>query len=65
MCESSVYLIKGSKRELVLEDVVRVLVEGDSITCTNTLGETRTLPGTKIAEANLIKHEIILRNIES
>lgn len=61
MCESSVYLMKGSGRELVMEEAARVIVEAGRIVCVNTLGERRVVEGAEIAEANLVKHEILLR----
>jgi len=61
MCESSVFLVRGSGRELVMEEVAKVIVEGRRIVCVNTVGERRAVEGAEIAEANLLKHEIVLR----
>jgi len=61
MCESSVFLVRGSRRELVMDEVAKVIVEGKKVVCVNALGERRTLEGSEIAEANLLKHEILLR----
>ena len=61
MCESTVY-VKGAgsaTRELVMEDVVRVAVEGERIRLTGIVGETREVTG-RIAEIDLIKHTITL-----
>lgn len=63
MCESSVFLLRGSARELVMDEVARVISEGRKITCINTLGERRFVEGAEIAEANLMKHEILLRPV--
>jgi len=60
VCESAVYLIRGPTKDLVMAEVARITVAGNTITCFDVLGERRTLEGVRIAEANLIKHEIIL-----
>jgi len=60
MCESSVYLVRGTAKDLVMAEVARMTVAGNTITCFDTLGERKTLEGVRIAEANLLKHEIIL-----
>ncbi len=65
MCESTIYLVKGSKRTLVMEEVARVVAEGSAITCINTFGERKVVEGAEIAEANLPRHEIVLRTRKS
>lgn len=61
MCESNVFIERAGAvtRELVMEDVVRVTVEGERIRLTGILGETREVTG-RIAEIDLIKHTITL-----
>lgn len=61
MCESAVYLVKGSERTLVMQEAAKVLVTTDGVVCIDTLGERRTVPGAELAEADLMKHEITLR----
>jgi len=61
MCESSVYLEEGSGRALVMSEAARILFSDDKVTCVSTLGERTELTGVEIVDANLIKHEIILR----
>ena len=41
MCESSVFIEKEGNRELLMEDVVRVDIDGDEIKLTGILGETQ------------------------
>jgi len=64
MCESAVYLVQGPKKDLVMAEVARMTVAGNTITCFDTLGERRILEGVRITEANLIKHEIILEPVK-
>ncbi len=59
MCESRVFLEKGGSRELLMEDVVRVVVESGGIRMMGILGEKREIKG-RIKEINLNKHEIII-----
>lgn len=61
MCESAVYLVKGSEKLLVMDEAARVLVSGNDITCIDTLGDMKTIKDVELAEANLVRHEIILR----
>ncbi len=61
MCESAVYLVKGSEKHLIMQEAARVLVVGNDINCVNTLGDIRTVKDVELAEANLVRHEILLR----
>ena len=63
MCESTVVLLKGGKRESVMEEVVKIIFSPESITLMDILGEKKELTGVKIIEANLISHEIILEEL--
>jgi len=65
VCESAVYLVRGLAKDLVMAEVARVTVAGNTITCYDTLGERRTLERVRMVEANLLKHEIILEPAES
>ncbi len=55
MCELRI-IFKGSA---VMEDVVRIKVEGDSIKLFGMLGETKTISG-RIKEINITKQEAII-----
>jgi predicted RNA-binding protein len=59
MCESSVLLERGGSRELLMEDVVHVEVNGEDIKFTGILGETQSAKG-RIKEINLMKHIIVI-----
>lgn len=61
MCESAVYVVKGSERTLVMQETARLLVGSEGVTCIDTLGERKVVPGVDVVEANLLKHEILLR----
>lgn len=61
MCESAVYLVKGSEKNLVMAEAAKVLISGSSVTCIDVLGERKVVDGAELVEANLVKHEIILR----
>ena len=65
MCESSVYLVEGSEKTLVMAEVARVLADGSTITCVNVLGERKAIQGAEIAETDLVRHEIVLRKRRS
>jgi predicted RNA-binding protein len=59
MCESSVFIEKEGNRELLMEDVVCVDIDGDEIKLTGILGETRATKG-RIREINLMTHTILI-----
>jgi predicted RNA-binding protein len=60
MCESAVYLVKGSERTLVMSEAARIVVHDGGVTCVDTLGDRKEVPGARISEANLVRHEILL-----
>lgn len=60
MCESAVFIEKEGERELLMEDVVRVVVDGETIKVTGILGERKDVKG-RITEINLLKHTIVIR----
>jgi len=59
MCESAAYVVKGKRRELLMNDVVKAAVDDGKVTCTNILGESKTVAGT-LVEANLIGHTLTI-----
>ena len=59
MCESRVLIERSGKHELLMEDVVRVVVDGDDIKVMGILGETRHVRGS-IKEINLLKNTILI-----
>ncbi len=59
MCESSVLIEKEGERELLMEDVVYVEVDGEDIKLMGILGETQNAKG-RIKEINLMKHTIVI-----
>jgi len=59
MCESTVFIEKGGKRALLMEDVVQVVVDGEAIKVTGILGERKDVKG-RIAEINLMKNTIVI-----
>lgn len=61
MCESSIYLVTDSEKSLVMEEAARLFSDGSAITCINAFGERKVVEDADIAEANLVRHEIILR----
>lgn len=61
MCESNVFLLKGSERILLMQEAARVIANGNSVTCIDTLGERKVVSDVRISEANLVNHEIILK----
>lgn len=61
MCESSVFLIRDGEKTLVMREAGRLQVSDAGVVCVSALGERVEVPGAEIADANLVKHEIVLR----
>lgn len=59
MCESSVLIEKEGGRELLMEEVVHVEVDGEDIKLMGILGEIQHAKG-RIREINLMKHTIVI-----
>jgi uncharacterized protein len=59
MCEINVILIRGDKRERIMDSVAKILVEGDSIQLTGILGDQMTVGGS-IKEVNFSRGEALI-----
>ena len=62
MCESSAYIIKDGKEELVLESVDVLENEENAINLVNIFGEQKRLKA-RIKSLSLVDHKIILESI--
>jgi predicted RNA-binding protein len=62
MCESTVYVLKGEKRSMFMNDVAKIDVCGKNFFCQDILGEGKILEGVVLAGINLVGHEIIFEN---
>lgn len=61
MCESKVFRVGSDKP--IMEDVIRIVVEGDKIKMWDILGEYTEIKG-KIVEMDLKGHKIFVEGIE-
>ena len=59
MCEINVFLLRGDKRERIMDSVAKILVEGDSIQLTGILGDKMTVEGS-ITEVNFSRGEALI-----
>ena len=62
MCQSNIYAIDTGRQELILEEVARVEIQGDSITMERLFGERVSLTA-RIKEIDLMKHRILVERI--
>lgn len=62
MCESSAYIMKDGKEELVLESVDVLENEEDAINLVNIFGEQKRVRA-RIKSLSLVDHKIILESI--
>ncbi len=59
MCESKVVILKGGKKETIMEDVIRIDVEKDYLRIYGLLGEYKELKG-RVRKMDLRNHEIVV-----
>jgi len=59
MCESSVYIRENDKDTLLVEDVARVVPDGDELRVLTLLGEETRVKGDLI-ELDLMSHKIVI-----
>lgn len=59
MCEAQVFVVKGEKKEKIMENVVTLRPEGAKVLLTDLFGEQK-LVSAKIDKVDLVNHEIIL-----
>jgi len=59
MCESKVVVLKGGKKETIMEDVIRIDVEEDYLRIYGLLGEYKEFKG-RVRKMDLRNHEIVV-----
>ena len=64
MCESAVYLMEEGDRRLVMREAARISVVPEGVVCIGILGEEELVEDAELVEANLVRHEIVLRRRE-
>lgn len=62
MCQSSVYIIRNGKEDLVMEDVNLVKPQDGELLLVGMLGETKQLKA-RIKELQLMDHRILLEEV--
>ena len=62
MCQSSAYLEKDGKNELLMEDVDLIEAKGEQIKLINIFGEKMEIKA-KVKNLSLIDHKIILKSL--
>ncbi len=61
MCESTVYILVGGKKNKVMDEAAKVAIAGTDVLVTSLAGERKTVENAELAEADLMRHEIVLR----
>ncbi len=59
MCESKVFIIKGGKKEKIMDEAVLVKDEGGTVIIGGLFGERKEVKG-KIVEVDAERHEILI-----
>ena len=63
MCELNAMLVDGTDKKLLMEDVVRLVVNDEDITITGMLGDTMQVKG-KILRVDITKQEALIQKID-
>ena len=63
MCESTVYLVRGKKKEEFMKDVARIEIKKGSFVCRDILGDSKELKKAVLKDINLMGHEIIFEAV--
>ncbi len=61
MCESKVFLKRDGKEELVMEDVIRIEVEGEKLKLYGIFGEFKEVKG-KIVLMDMSSHKVVVED---
>lgn len=59
MCETAVFTVKGGGRKQVMDNVSLIVVDGDEVTLSGLLGDTKRVSG-RITRVDLENHEILI-----
>ncbi len=59
MCEINAILLRGDRRERIMDSVAKILVEGNSVHLTGILGDKMTVEGS-IKEINFSRSEALI-----
>ena len=59
MCELNAVLVRGDERELVMESVTRMVVDGDSVELIGIFGDKKVVSGS-IKEVDFTKGETLI-----
>ncbi|HDD25733.1 MAG TPA: CooT family nickel-binding protein [Acidilobales archaeon] len=60
MCESKAVVVKGSKEELILDDVVMLEILGDRLRLVNIEGKEKLITEYRLGRIDFIGHKIYL-----
>lgn len=63
MCELNAFMLEGTDKKTLMEDVVRLVVDGENISITGMLGNNLTVKG-KILRVDITKQEAIIQKID-
>ena len=63
MCELNAMLVNGTDTKLLMEDVIRLVVNDEDITMTGMLGDTCQVKG-KILRVDITKQEALIQKID-
>ncbi|MCJ7607394.1 MAG: CooT family nickel-binding protein [Thermoplasmata archaeon] len=61
MCESAVFVMSDGERTLVMQEAARMMVTDEGVWVFDTLGSSKLVRNAEISEANLIRHEVVLK----
>jgi len=61
MCQTTAYIIEDDREVLLLQDVISIRPENESLRMINLFGEEKIIPG-RIKQIDLLAHKILIVN---
>lgn len=61
MCESRIVVVEGGVERTAMEEAAKIVIEDDSIICSDIMGRELKLEDMVIDTIDLMKHEIVIR----
>lgn len=61
MCESSVFVQTGDKREKVMDDGILIKQKGNDVIAVSLFGERKDFENSSIVEIDMDRHQIIIQ----
>ncbi|OPY33109.1 MAG: putative RNA-binding protein [Methanomassiliicoccales archaeon PtaU1.Bin124] len=63
MCESNAFIMESGQRKELMQDVAKIIIDGDQATLITVLGERKVVDNVRLALADLVSHAIVFERV--